>query len=399
MSVPKKDVILFVLEDPTPLLLHQHCVPELCVTLSNGDICLTRPFKDYLQTQARAEKYFSKAYPNLKGNDWSFLKRENVTEVLIRERIVQFFSSSKGYRLRFKKHREEGKQYLNDLLKAIMPKGYLLRNIWGEPFIETRLQNRLDVLFVKAEQSSVSSIYRVYDLANKTQNRSLELPYIIPLLFALGHAQQASSQSVSQLVARYEFFFEFSRQKLIHYEKESDSVETARRKHQEFILSPEALKEAIELWTEYQAAYAKYLGNASTFASCAMNDQKFLQELKAVFAKPPRTKEEKFQKFPLNFRGEVEAIYHAFKHQKTTRSYHSIASPRSADWSMLQYLKIIRTVILNGTLSESNPPCPTQFDNGRLYTFQLRSADLDIRAFVQNNAGSLAFTLSCYNGS
>jgi hypothetical protein len=98
----------------------------------------------------------------------------------------------------------------------------------------------------------------------------------------------------------------------------------------------------------------------------------------------------------LNFSSQLDAIYHAYKHQDATELYME-SKPESPEESMLNYLDVIKNVIHYGSLSEMHPPRPDQFDDGRIFTFEYNyRSQLNLKVIVKHHCGNNSFLLTCH---
>ncbi|MCE5317511.1 MAG: hypothetical protein LLG04_09170 [Parachlamydia sp.] len=386
----EKTYTLFTIDDS--FLLHTNCVLETCVSLG-GDICITKELCEYLKTQQRVQE----KYPFLIGDDWNNLVNNN-------PKARSFLSSSRAYRLRFKTHAKEGIKFVDKMLRgyqeAFAAKGIM--NLWGSPLEIVNMAGRFQLLCAKAQYESTGAIYRLYDLCEgkMVEATPFSITKLLCILFAMGQGKSSpvKVEFIAQFVSGYQFFLAFCNSKKQYFRdliekktrKDDVSIEAAEAT-EKYLMSQEGYDEAIKLWMEYMQAYKSAFGSI-TASIKAVSDLEFVQKLRALLPRTP-IRPGGNNKFPINFYSDMEAIYHAFKHEDVTQSFHSLKQ-MTPNESMFNYLEVIRYVIQAGNLVTS---IPDQFVKGRNYTFELKTpSGLNVRVFIRRFDGHNTYTLSCF---
>lgn len=384
------DLTLFIIDD-CAIPIHKNCASETCL-IQGGEICVRQELKHYLSSQRRIQN----SNPHLVGDDWSLLLSHHPT-------AQEFLSSSKGYRLRYKRHGREGIKFIQKLLRG--HQGIALNQLWGAPLEIINFASRFELLCMSAERQSTGAIYRLYDLCEGKMVEAIpfELTNLLALLFSMGHGKNCPirAESISQLVSGYQFFKAFSTvklksfSKLVKTEKGENSFKAEAKKMLDIYLSSqEGYEEVIKIWGDYQRAYKSAFGSITACIKSA-NDDDFVQKLKATLPKAP-IRPSASDKFPINFFSEIEAIYHAYKHEDVTQAYHSVQNMTPHE-SMFNYLEVIRYVIQNGSLSKTHPPIPDQFVAAKNYIFDMKThKGLNVRVFVRHYSEHNTYTLSCF---
>lgn len=393
---------------------HSICDQKYCVN-KGGEICISEEFKEYLKKNYKIDQFLEKSERQKNDLEWLLDKDQNIRKI---------FTSSDGYRLRFKEHDSLACGYFNELFlfyqkpasKRLMNNGRslidsfadnskyqnLLLNLHNQLWEDNvlwglTLKNKLYKyegyflsLCENTRKESVSDIYRLYDIFNKkNENQAVKLPDFFSLLFSLGHGNKFEQrpESISEFVSHYEFFKQFSSdcQKIYESIARNESVNNYRNRalldSYVFLASEEGFKKAKDVWSLYYETAKNLFGTGINFDP-SISDEEFVRSLKSHLACTPSP-------FPINFSSIHSAAYHAFKHK-------NICKFPAENLSVCSYLEVIREVVLTGS---ALVPRPDQFGKGRIFTFEKKLQVDDknhVRVYLLKGHQKNTFILSCF---
>lgn len=394
---------------------HTACDQKYCVN-KEGEICISNEFKEYLKQNYKIDQLLKRS--EFKQNDLQWLLDKD-------PKIRKIFTSSDGYRLRFKENDRAGcdfidkifqfhrKPFTRQLMYDSKPLASFFNNnkiyqdlastlyeqlwendvLWGSSF-----QREIDIynkyfsnLCDNARKMSVGDIYRLYDLSNKYDNNyHVRLPHFLALLYSLGYGDKnkREPESISDFVSHFEFFHQFSEDcekmyELIAKKENSDNYrKRAILDNYVFLASNEGLKKAKEVWNLYYDNAQKLFGEGINFDE-SISDEEFLRSLKSHLACTSSP-------FPINFSALHSAAYHAFKHK-------DLCTISAEKHPICSYLEVIRDVVLNGS---ALPPRPDQFGKGKIFTFthkcEIKDEKMNVKVYILKGQKRNTFILSCY---
>lgn len=336
--------------------VHNKCIKTNCLQ-NQGEICLTDEYKRYLENQYKIKKEYS-----LQGNDWDYA---------LNPRYQDFLALTNVHRMRYKKHQELGERFISQLFyqwssfceKRLPDWNISLDNVHSYKF-------HYNMLSQNAHASSLGEIYRLYDLYAGADPKKFSPSNIdfLALIFAMGIGENLGPpkpKTLSQFVANFEFFKQFGKDCLDAFKKDRSKGDP-KLLTDLYLGTTGAFKKARELWLSFSKAADKLF--SSSHYDHSTEDASYVQSLKSHLAGNQTY-------FPYNFSCKEETVYHPFKHKDIIGSIpDSINS--TEHFLMVGYIKIIREVILNGTLSADTPPRPDQFGEGRIFTFEKECSDM-----------------------
>lgn len=412
-QLEEKIEISFDISSPQP---HTKCDQKYCID-KGGEICISKEFKEYLEKNFKIDKFLQK--PELEKNDLQWLLDND-------RNIRKVFTSSDGYRLRFKEHDKIACDFINRLFQYYQkpvtgkfmydgkpfidsfnnqPKHQELASylyyqlwenniLWGETFdgktIKTH-ENHFLYLSENARKNSASEIYRLHDLANKYDNNyQLKLTDFLALLYALkyGNSQRQKPESISEFVSYFEFYKQLSDDyRKIHVElAKKDSLSNALKRgildNFVYLVSDEGIAKANEVWDLYYETAKNLFGEEITFDP-SLTDEEFVKALRCHLQCTPSP-------FPIRFSSLHSAAYHAFKHK-------DLCNVPAEELPVCSYLETIREIVLNGT---ALPARPDQFGKGRLFTFEkkleIEGRMKNVTVFLLKGDQRNTFILSCH---
>ena len=211
--------------------LHGNCLSIHCVS-KGGKICLTERMQRHLLINQKVlkDKGLNHKIAMMESgaiafeNDWELF--ENILtrgKDKFSETTLEYFEIAEHYRLRLASHIEMAKGLVRgifNLLRLSFGKSFTSsETVWGKDFRNqiNEYERIFHRLVHECESHSVGGIYRLYELTKGGKYKERHFPrfYGLCLLFAFGHGAPASPytdlpESISELVARFEFFENFS---------------------------------------------------------------------------------------------------------------------------------------------------------------------------------------------
>lgn len=236
-----------------------------------------------------------------------------------------------SYRLRYRRHKTEGKEFILNLLQQTHIK---LKT-------DTPVQRLSDLFFMIWRDSSTEGQYRLYDIKNEKQNDLINIRdsedlirqsaalFSLDVIATNGRYQTSNliitdRNNLARFVEIYEFFRAWSDQYI--------EVKRLNDKQIEKWISSLNVHEIKEIYKQHIFTAGKTKPASITFTL-----SKTEQMIRKLIAESSR----------LNF-GSTEALaYHALKHLKDIKAIHP-NSITSIDRAMVKYLETARSIILKG---------------------------------------------------
>ncbi|MCE5318345.1 MAG: hypothetical protein LLG04_13425 [Parachlamydia sp.] len=382
---------------------HSLCVARHCIKKGNPDgACISTQLAQFLNNQDSGRQAITGVAIPANASDWYLLDgalkspKEDKSK-----KILEHFSLRKAsYGLRYNSHRLDAMDYVNTLFDRFS-------SINDENPILGKKLTALDILNYKAifkilcnqcQHSSNGEIYRLFDIRGNPPKYTYK--EWLSLLFAMGHSNSSSAQKVqtlSQFVARFEFF------KWFVDESEVENAKKSRLSEADFLkdIKSEKTSDFVNnLWTAYLVVtshfftldsqsllnhpiYCKLLEHRGDSKPQLSVDAHQLMQLRSAFSKGIYLKSRSdIQKFPINFKSSVEASYHPFKHGEVTHTFFRRKNVNIWDFklvtesdflayarnSMRDYLEMIHQIIGQGVLVKIQPD---QFTSALIFQFSI----------------------------
>lgn len=421
--------------------LHRHCVDKHCLLKrkSNDGACINIKLAKYLSLQySGCKKFKDKTQNNI--SDWFLLDKALASpEAPLNKKILTDFSArTASYGLRYSLHRDLGKSFVIQLLRKYRSFIDWNESLWGKGLSAELIAN-YENFFLKlcddCERNSCGGIYRLYDiLKGKTtiDSNNFKLEQFLALLFAFGHSNANPSyktQSISQLVAKYEFFQAFAKEAFYFLENYIGHSVIAKANY---------LKSAApfvnKLWSSYfdvssqifnvdnksltSNPYVRKVCESliSTTKPTFSDDLTAMLQLRLAFTNaittlPYQSSMAQIPKSPVSFKSNFEATYHPFKHADATDSFFNRGKKTIFEHetitdhdiflytrnSIIDYLNMIKDIISTGKIVKAQPD---QFSSGITLKFQKKQTFLgeecSYGVFVRSYPGGVSYLLSCF---
>lgn len=168
------------------------------------NFCMSQAMIDQLNESFTISKTFPQVAREAKKNDWVLVNEALKSPYRsINEKIIAYCSDSRSYRLRFPFHFEEALKYVTIVFNSGLTSPY-----GGMPlFVGRRYLSHLRSL---CNHTNPHEVYRLYEIDSDERSASrIKLWEFLALQFAFGDGDVMTS-SISEFVARFQFFDKFS---------------------------------------------------------------------------------------------------------------------------------------------------------------------------------------------
>lgn len=390
---------------------HANCLKKYCVK-NGGEVCLTQRMQAYLKanTSIYEDEDFREDFPNLKkDSDWGYLEQALARNNYFSMAVINQIKLNKSHRLRLKKHSELGKSLVYKLIDSLHSLRRHFGTIWGTEcsFQEiSRYRFLFESICKRSENQSVGEIYRLYDLTRGGAYNQTSFPAYFPLCLLFAFRQGSTPmQSVSELVAKFQFFETFVKEgftskirtsidpsyisedigEIVYNLWEGHLIAASQMRYGEMIENTRLLKAIEEHMLEGNQVLPKALQ--------IQLKSNVTIPLKGVRLHTPFThrhslkskmgEQLKKAQRAIGFQSDFDTAYHPFKHKEAVRLFFERSSPKIipiqdykfwsqkefidyAHISMKEYMSVIKGVIEE---SKDISAHPSQFDHGTTFTF------------------------------
>lgn len=453
---------------------HVNCLPEYCINREdpnflNDRICINDRTREFLIPKNRIYSRLLKDQEVMKDfgkfvknkSDWKYFEETikkvkdpacKIDERLFYEEVRNVFAYSDIYRLRYKIHGDAGQEFVKRIFSRLKSFCTNRGSMWGTNVDKlSEYEGLFTRLCTDCETKSSGGIYRLYDLIQgvKYKDKFPEF-FCLCLLFAFGHGDSAEPklESISQLVAKFQFFEQF-----VKYEYDNEKQILEPQLHR---LASEEVGEIIyRLWYSFQQVTKIIMERNSSLIIDNVNTLKTIDTqifdnnnellprqlaclVKREFTRPlekikptpivwyqlsrclesSNNNVKKYLKLP-HFRTWLEAAYHPFKHLDIVdifygRSPSNLPSisdfkswSREKDYlefafnSVNNYVQVIWDVMNECTDVSAQP---SQFDWGTNFKFEVKRKvcttngikTKSIKVFVRGFLQSTSYLLTCF---
>lgn len=386
---------------------HRYCVDKHCVSKGGGGTraCINSRLAEHMKLRTDCGASESDLKPKRSLNrdenesDWDLLDKSLRSSDFYTNDILKHFSGRKNsYGLRYDTHAKLGKSFVIELLKSHRRLLGLEKCLSPEKIY--KYERLFSNLCSTSENSSPGNSYRLYDLLEgerTVRSERLKIEQLLSLMFAFGYFEAAAydtfPKSIGELVAKYQFFLEFSKQAV-------GSNPLLPALQADYLNS--TIPFATKLWNYYSRVslqlfsvdtnailhnphiVALYEGNSKP--NLLSRNQQLLH-LRTAFKEAIHLNS--LPSFiqtitsPVPFKSNFEASYHPFKHADASEQFFnrvraSIFKDALSDQDLFMYVRDAVSdylQMIKDIISTSGPPeiQPDQFTPGIICKFQKKT--------------------------
>lgn len=409
---------------------HRHCIDQHCLLKGSKRACVTETLAKYMATQNTSQLN--------QNSDWALLDKalKNPEEAENRNILAEFAKRSNSYGLRYSSHLNLGKSFVLRLLRSCWLFLQWDEPLWGKGISQELIhhyEREFLTLCAKSEAASSGEIYRLYDLLEgKTAiPDKFKLEEFLSLFFAFGYSQpdylKAFPKSIGELLAKYQFFYQFSKDAKEYAKKHLGPSPAV---HTKYLTSTASYVN--RLWAYYSIVSSRafsvdsnlfnnqHVQNVqkqltSTPKSILSKDDQKIFQLKTAFSGAIQQKSclslQQIQTLALPFKSNFEATYHPFKHgdasdhffrrgRKTVFDDTSISDRDVFQYvqnAVVSYITMIKEIVLEGEIVKIQPH---QFNSGLVFKFHkkqfYKNKERSYGVLVQCHPEGSSYILTCF---